>query len=96
VPEADLESAGTKIVVIGCGEWRGLAKYKEAAGFKGPIYADSNRKLYFTLGMDIQTFATTPSGQKKPSYVKDSFLTNTWKSIKVIYCHSCEVTLTSL
>ncbi|KAJ7895070.1 AhpC/TSA antioxidant enzyme-domain-containing protein [Mycena leptocephala] len=79
VPEADLESAGTKIVVIGCGEWRGLAKYKEAAGFKGPIYADSNRKLYFTLGMDIQTFATTPSGQKKPSYVKDSFLTNTWK-----------------
>jgi hypothetical protein len=88
VPEANLEAAGIKIVVIGCGEWRGLAHYKENTGFNGPLYADSKRKLYFTLGMDIQTMASTPSGQQKPSYIKDSVPQTVWKSIKVIYCRS--------
>ncbi|KAJ6491795.1 AhpC/TSA antioxidant enzyme-domain-containing protein [Mycena vitilis] len=79
VPNAALEVAGTQIVVIGCGDWRALANYKENTGFNGPIYADSNRKLYFALGMDIQNLGTA---EKKPSYITESFLTNAWKSIK--------------
>ncbi|KAJ7350599.1 AhpC/TSA antioxidant enzyme-domain-containing protein [Mycena albidolilacea] len=81
VPEAALEAAGAQIVVVGCGDFRGLENYRENTGFKGPIYVDSTRKLYFTLGMDIQTMATAPSGQK-PSYVTEGSLSNAWKSIK--------------
>ncbi|KAF7362298.1 Thioredoxin-like protein AAED1 [Mycena venus] len=80
VPETALN--GTKIVVIGCGDWKGLSQYKENTGFNGPIYADSNRKLYFALGMDIQSLATAPSGQQKPSYITEGSLSNAWKSIK--------------
>ncbi|KAJ7270056.1 AhpC/TSA antioxidant enzyme-domain-containing protein [Mycena haematopus] len=82
VPEAALEAAGVKIVVIGCGDFRGLANYKENTGFNGSIFADSNRQLYFALGMDIQTLAATPSSQQKASYITEGALSNAWKSIK--------------
>ncbi|KAJ6593419.1 AhpC/TSA antioxidant enzyme-domain-containing protein [Mycena capillaripes] len=82
VPQAALETAGAKIVVIGCGEWKGLANYRENTGFHGSVYADANRKLYHALGMDVQSLATIPAGQPKPSYITESFLTNAWKSMK--------------
>jgi len=76
-----LEAAGTKIVVIGCGDFRGLPNYIENTGFN-KIFVDSDRKLFFALGMDIQTLATAPSGQAKPSYVTEGYFSNLWKSIK--------------
>ncbi|KAJ6497575.1 AhpC/TSA antioxidant enzyme-domain-containing protein [Mycena sanguinolenta] len=82
VPEAALEAAGVKIVVIGCGDFRGLDNYRENTGFKGPMFADSKRSLYFALGMDIQTTATTPSDQQKAGYVSEGYWSNLWKSIK--------------
>ncbi|KAF7351043.1 Thioredoxin-like protein AAED1 [Mycena sanguinolenta] len=82
VPEAALEAAGAKIIVIGCGDFRGLDNYRENTGFKGPMFADSARKLYFALGMDIQTTATTPADQQKASYVSEGYWSNLWKSIK--------------
>jgi hypothetical protein len=72
----------TFLLVLTLSSMKGLANYRENTGFKGPIYVDSTRKLYFTLGMDIQTMATAPSGQK-PSYVTEGFLSNAWKSMKV-------------
>ena len=51
--------------------------------FKGSIYADPSRQLYFTLGMDIQNLKVTPANQPKPSYYRMSRLSNLWWSIKV-------------
>ncbi|KAJ6589929.1 AhpC/TSA antioxidant enzyme-domain-containing protein [Mycena vulgaris] len=82
VPATTLESAGTKIAVIGCGEWKAIPNYAETTGFRGPIYADPTLKLYHTLGMDIQNLAGTPAGQNKPSYITMGPLSNAWKSIK--------------
>jgi len=82
IPEAALESAGTKIAVIGCGEWKALQNYAEITGFRGPMYADPTRQLYKTLGMHITNLATTPAGQKKPSYITMGALSNIWKSLR--------------
>jgi len=69
VREEALEEAGTKIVVIGCGEWNVLKTYAETAKFKGQLFADPSRKLYHALGMDIENIERTPKGQPKPSYI---------------------------
>jgi len=53
----------------------------ETAGYQGPIYADPSRELYRTLGMNIETFATTPAGQQKRSYLTMNPLANTIQSI---------------
>ncbi|KAJ7169122.1 AhpC/TSA antioxidant enzyme-domain-containing protein [Mycena crocata] len=82
VPETALESAKTKIVVIGCGEWKAIENYAEITGFRGPIYADPSRALYHALGMDIAKLVTTPAGEQKPSYVTMGFFENLWKSLK--------------
>ncbi|KAJ7099533.1 AhpC/TSA antioxidant enzyme-domain-containing protein [Mycena belliarum] len=82
VPDAALESAGTKIVLIGCGQWQALKYYAETTGFRGAIYAESTLQLYRALGMDLQNTALTPSGQKKANYVTRGLLSNVWHSIK--------------
>ncbi|KAJ7772059.1 AhpC/TSA antioxidant enzyme-domain-containing protein [Mycena maculata] len=82
VPQAALESAGTRIVVIGCGEWQPIENYADITEFQGAIYTDPSRKLYNTLGMDIQNLAKTPSGQKKPSYITMGAFTNIWQSLR--------------
>jgi len=69
VPEEALEAAGTKIVVIGCGEWNLIKSYSETAKFKGKFFADPTRKLYHALGMDIESLERTPKGQPRPSYL---------------------------
>ncbi|KAM6492679.1 AhpC/TSA antioxidant enzyme domain containing protein [Amanita muscaria] len=81
VPQSALDEAGTKIVVIGCGEWAGIQAYADTAKFSGQIYADPSRKLYHSLGMTIETLATTPSGQQKRSYLTSSFFSNVIQSI---------------
>ncbi|KAK7033351.1 AhpC/TSA antioxidant enzyme-domain-containing protein [Favolaschia claudopus] len=82
IPQTALDAAETKIVVIGCGDYRALPQYKENANYSGSIYADSNRELYFALGMDIETTARTPAGEEKRSYVTQGFYTNLWNSMK--------------
>ncbi|KAJ7159254.1 AhpC/TSA antioxidant enzyme-domain-containing protein [Mycena crocata] len=81
VPEAALESAGTKIVVIGCGEWKVIEAYMEITGFRGPIYADPSLALYHALGMDI-TNTITAAVDQRPSYIQMGFFENVWTSLK--------------
>ncbi|KAJ7650607.1 AhpC/TSA antioxidant enzyme-domain-containing protein [Roridomyces roridus] len=81
IPEASLAAAGTKIILIGCGEWKAIGAYADMTGFKGPIYADPKRTLFFTLGMDIQNHEVTPAGQQKPSYLTMSNTANAIYSI---------------
>ncbi|KAF8887384.1 AhpC/TSA antioxidant enzyme-domain-containing protein [Infundibulicybe gibba] len=81
VPRSALEEAGTKIIVIGCGEWNPIQTYAETTGFRGEIYADPSRKLYKALGMDIENLDGTPAGQEKRSYRTTSTFVNAMQSI---------------
>ncbi|TDL19363.1 hypothetical protein BD410DRAFT_792170 [Rickenella mellea] len=71
-PDA-LNSANTKIVVIGCGEWELIDQYHKDTGFTGPIYTDPTRKLYRALGMTRESMAGPASGAPKRSYVRGVF-----------------------
>ncbi|KAJ7188756.1 AhpC/TSA antioxidant enzyme-domain-containing protein [Mycena filopes] len=81
VPEAALEAASVKLIIIGCGDFRALEHYKELTGFHGSIYADSNRQLYHAFGM-ISNLAVTPSDQPKPSYITKGRIAGAWESMK--------------
>ncbi|KAH9942951.1 hypothetical protein B0H21DRAFT_749119 [Amylocystis lapponica] len=68
-----LEQAGTRIVIIGCGDW---SLIKTTA-----MYADPARALYDTFGL-VESLDRTPAGQEKRSYLAGrSFLGNALKSI---------------
>jgi len=81
VPKEALDQAGTRIVVVGCGEYNAIATYAETTHFTGPIYADPSRKLYHTLGMDIENLATTPANEEKRSYLTMGLFSTTIMSI---------------
>ncbi|KAF7295214.1 hypothetical protein MIND_01060200 [Mycena indigotica] len=51
VPAAALAAAGTRIVLIGCGDWAAIQAYHEMTGYAGAIYADPTRALYTHLGL---------------------------------------------
>ncbi|THU91794.1 hypothetical protein K435DRAFT_726764 [Dendrothele bispora CBS 962.96] len=71
IPKEKLDNANVDLVVIGCGDWKPINGYAKDRGFQGSkMYADPDRKLYHELGMDIETLAKTPTGQKKRSYLK--------------------------
>ncbi|KIM32200.1 hypothetical protein M408DRAFT_326842 [Serendipita vermifera MAFF 305830] len=50
VPKSALDEAGTRIVVIGCGEWSVIKAYKETTQFPYEIYAEPTRAIYNTFG----------------------------------------------
>ncbi|KAJ7188746.1 AhpC/TSA antioxidant enzyme-domain-containing protein [Mycena filopes] len=70
---AALEAASTKLIIIGCGDFRVIEHYTQVTGFRGSIYTDSTRQLYRTLGL-ISKLALTPSNQQKRSYVTGRWL----------------------
>ncbi|KAF7321810.1 hypothetical protein MKEN_00702800 [Mycena kentingensis (nom. inval.)] len=84
VPDSAFALADTKLVLIGCGEWKGIQPYHEMTGYKGPIYADPSRKLYSLLGL-VQNLKMTPEGKTRPSYLKMSRFQNLIFSIRTGY-----------
>ncbi|KAI0647408.1 AhpC/TSA antioxidant enzyme-domain-containing protein [Trametes meyenii] len=75
-----LNNASTRLVVVGCGEWRLIKNYCEATGFLHSMYADPSRELYHAFGL-VESLGRTPAGQEKRSYISRSFLGNVVKSI---------------
>jgi len=80
------EETNTEIVVIGCGDWQPIEKYSEFTGFpSSKIYADPSRKVFHGLGMNIESLARTPAGQKRRSYLTENFmkgaLWSTWRTL---------------
>ncbi|KAG5636393.1 hypothetical protein H0H81_008227 [Sphagnurus paluster] len=73
IPSSALASANAQIVVVGCGEWQPIQSYAETTKFTGQIYANPSRALYHALGMNIENFKLTPSGEERRSYVKGTF-----------------------
>ncbi|KIM19349.1 hypothetical protein M408DRAFT_83628, partial [Serendipita vermifera MAFF 305830] len=51
VPKKALDAAGTRIVVIGCGDWSVIKTYREHTGFTSEIYAEPTRTLHGILGL---------------------------------------------
>jgi hypothetical protein len=64
-----IEHAGTKIIVIGCGDPSLIPHYREVTKFRGLMYADPTRQLYNVLGMTLKTMDGTPKHEQKKSYV---------------------------
>lgn len=71
VSQTSLEAAGTRIVVIGCGEAEFIKKYKETSGFQGDVYADPSRAVFRAMGMTLENLKLNPPEEKRASYLKD-------------------------
>ena len=56
---------------------------QETAKFKGRLFADPTRKLYHTLGMDIENLERTPKGQPRPSYLSLGPISDIMRSLWV-------------
>ncbi|KAG8803642.1 hypothetical protein FRC18_007245 [Serendipita sp. 400] len=68
VPKSALDAAGTRIVVIGCGEWSVIKKYREDSNnYPYDIYAEPTRALHQKLGLLSNRYGAGP-GEKRKSY----------------------------
>lgn len=76
--------APKKFFVVGCGHWSLIKAYKELLDFPFPIYAESTRKLYDSLGMICKFDVGNPKndGSYVPQHQANSLLAgfaNGWK-----------------
>ncbi|PPQ82516.1 hypothetical protein CVT26_013011 [Gymnopilus dilepis] len=51
------------------GDGKTIVVFIKSTNFTWPIYTDPTRKLYHTLGMDVENLEKTPPGQEKKSYL---------------------------
>ncbi|KAF9061191.1 AhpC/TSA antioxidant enzyme-domain-containing protein [Rhodocollybia butyracea] len=84
-----LEESNTGMALIGCGDWDLIEKYSEMTGFPSSrIYANPSLGVFHALGMNLQTLARTPAGQKKASYLTEGIvkvtLSSAWETLKNI------------
>ncbi|KAF7295216.1 hypothetical protein MIND_01060400 [Mycena indigotica] len=82
-PGAALAAAGTRIVLIGCGDWAAIQAYHEMTGWAGAISRGPDA-LYTHLGL-VDNLKVTPKDKARPGYLKLSRLHNTLNSIKTGY-----------
>ncbi|KIM32201.1 hypothetical protein M408DRAFT_20524 [Serendipita vermifera MAFF 305830] len=86
VPKSALDAAGTRIVVIGCGEPSLIKMYKEETKFPYEIYAEPTRALHKTLGL-MQNMAGPTGDEPRRRYAKNVFTTSVvaaWYTLKNI------------
>ncbi|KAG8832750.1 hypothetical protein FRC17_000760, partial [Serendipita sp. 399] len=80
IPKSTLDAAGTRIVVIGCGEWSVIKQYKaDSDNYPYEIYAEPTRTIHRELGLITNIKGPGP-GEKSKSYVP-SLLGSTLSSI---------------
>jgi peroxiredoxin len=72
----ELSAVNKRLIIIGCGQPNLIEQYAKDTKCPFPIYADPTQKLYDAFGM-IRTLSL---GDKKPDYIKSSFLSNVAKS----------------
>lgn len=73
---SELSTANKHLIIIGCGQPNLIEQYVKDTKCSFPIYADPTQKLYDAFGM-IRSLSL---GDKKPDYIKSSFLANVAKS----------------
>ncbi|KAG8774472.1 hypothetical protein FRC20_002375 [Serendipita sp. 405] len=80
IPKSSLDAAGTRVVVIGCGEWSVIKQYKaDSDNYPYEIFAEPTRELHRTLGL-ISSMKGPAQGEPKRSYVP-SIIGTTFTSI---------------
>ncbi|PPQ92480.1 hypothetical protein CVT25_010425 [Psilocybe cyanescens] len=62
-------------------EQKTIVVFIKATKFSGLFYADPTRKLYRTLGMDIENVDKTPAGEQKRSYLTLGSFSNLMMSL---------------
>lgn len=72
----EVEAAGKRLFVVGCGDHSVIANYATATGCPFEIYSDSTGKLYDVLGM-----GRSLARGKQPGYVKTSLFSAVLTSI---------------
>lgn len=72
----ELSAANKHLIIIGCGQPNLVEQYVKDTKCPFPIYADPTQKLYDAFGM----IRSLNLGDKKPDYIKSSFLSNVAKS----------------
>ncbi|CAF1072241.1 unnamed protein product [Adineta steineri] len=72
----ELSNSNKRLIIIGCGQPNLIEQYKKDTKCPFTIYCDPTQKLYDSFGM-IRTLSL---GEKKPDYIKSSFLSNVAKS----------------
>ncbi|KAG8970210.1 hypothetical protein FRC03_010400 [Tulasnella sp. 419] len=80
IPDEALDAAGTKIVIICCGDWRQIPKYRESTAFRGLVYADPKCNIYNALGM-IKDLVVPPKSEPRRSYVPNNYRAAVMKGI---------------
>jgi peroxiredoxin len=73
---SELSVANKRLIIIGCGQANLIEQYIKDTKCPFPIYADPTQQLYDAFGM----IRTLNLGEKKPDYIKSSFVSNLAKS----------------
>ncbi|KAJ4465454.1 AhpC/TSA antioxidant enzyme-domain-containing protein [Lentinula aciculospora] len=86
LPKA-FEEGNVDTIVVGCGDWQPIERYSEITGFpSSKIFADPSLGVFHGLGMNVQTLARTPAGEKKASYLTEGALKGSlwsiWRALK--------------
>ncbi|KAJ3879239.1 AhpC/TSA antioxidant enzyme-domain-containing protein [Lentinula edodes] len=81
------KEANIDIIAIGCGDWQPIEKYSDITEFpSSKIFADPSLGVFHGLGMDIQTLARTPTGEKRASYLTEGIIKGSlwsiWRGLK--------------
>ncbi|KAJ3506929.1 hypothetical protein NLJ89_g6590 [Agrocybe chaxingu] len=84
VPQDSLTQAGTKLVIVGCGEAAAIPPYAETTKFTGPIYARPLTRALPRARNDDREPPTHAGGEERPSYLRGmsllwNVLRSTWR-----------------
>jgi len=64
-----VETAGARMIFVGCGEPSFIKSYREDTGFQGAGYADPTRVIYQHLGF-VSNLQLGPGGDKRKTYLQ--------------------------
>ncbi|GAA5851281.1 hypothetical protein JCM8547_004193 [Rhodosporidiobolus lusitaniae] len=78
LPASLLLDHNIKLSIVGCGDWKLIAAYKETLNVPFDVYADPSKKSYEALGMTLRTL---DMGRETPYYVRSGTLGNIFSSI---------------
>lgn len=69
-----------RLSVVGCGDYKMIAAYRDHLACPYPIYSDESKKAYEVLGMTKRTYDL---GEVTPEYQKKGMGSTVWTSIGV-------------
>ncbi|KIM32199.1 hypothetical protein M408DRAFT_215331 [Serendipita vermifera MAFF 305830] len=91
IPKDSLDAAGTRIVVVGCGDWSVIKSYKESSNaYPYEVYAEPTRDLHRILGLGSSMKG--PTGDEPRRSYAPSVVTTVIASIRYGLSHITNVT----